>query len=128
MGILIVDDKPAMRNAVADTLAVFSVTNPLFTAADGRKAVELFREHMDQIDLVLLDMEMPSMDGTATLRQLRALNPQIKVIILSGLSRAQVYIRLGSIPVEGVLHKPFKVRPFLDLVSGALDQPSPVPA
>ena len=56
----------------------------VLTAADGLEGVAMFCKHLDQIDLVLLDLNMPKMSGHEVLRQLLALRPLLKVLIFSG--------------------------------------------
>ena len=58
----------------------------VITADSGRMAVELFGRHRQQIDVVILDMIMPDMNGSQTFDELKALQPDIKVILSSGYS------------------------------------------
>ncbi len=55
-------------------------------ASDGTEAVALYAQHKDEIDLVLTDLMMPFLDGKGMIRAIRRLNPQIKVVITSGLN------------------------------------------
>ena len=61
----------------------------MLTASDGTEAVALFAQHRDDIDLVLTDMEMPHLDGPATINALRRLNPEIRIIAASGYSEKE---------------------------------------
>jgi CheY-like chemotaxis protein len=62
----------------------------VLSAKDGVEAMEVFRQHQDEICLVLCDLTMPRMDGWETLTALRLLAPGIPVILSSGYSEAQV--------------------------------------
>jgi len=65
----------------------------VIAAADGREAVELFAQHRDRVRLGGLDMTMPHLDGEACFRELRRLDPNIKVIMTSGYNEQDVISR-----------------------------------
>src|SRR5262249_59047688 len=74
-GILVVDDDETVRDVVnawmrQDGFAVWLV-------ASGREALDLYRRHREDIDVVLLDVQMPGLDGPQTLAAHRDLNPQL---------------------------------------------------
>ena len=79
--VLIVDDDRAILNLLA------SVLEGLYTvieAADGREAVERFRDHEEEIHVVLLDLGMPEMSGYETLAQMQVVDPDVKIIVITG--------------------------------------------
>jgi two-component system chemotaxis response regulator CheB len=82
--ILIVDDAAAFRRAVAEELSNDSALEVVGTAANGRVALA----KMPQVcpDIVILDVEMPEMDGLATLRELRKTYPRLPIIMFSALT------------------------------------------
>ena len=80
--ILVVDDEPVLRQVAARLLEKLGYL--VIQAADGAKAVEIFRELGGEINLVLMDMIMPGMNGIQTIEHLRALNPAVPVILCSG--------------------------------------------
>lgn len=81
-GILVLDDEELVRSLLRTSLqgSGFKV----WLAATGREAIKLYREHLAAIDLVLLDVQMPDLDGPDTLVALRAINPQVKCCFLTG--------------------------------------------
>src|SRR2546422_6496534 len=81
--VLVVDDEATIREITKATLEAHGYR--IVTAADGAEALALYAQHRDQIRLVLTDMMMPVMDGPATIRALRNLDPQIPIIAASGL-------------------------------------------
>jgi PAS domain S-box-containing protein len=85
--ILVIDDERPVREALADILELEGWT--ALTAANGREGVALFRRHQAEIALVLLDLLMPVMGGDETLAALRAIDPQVKVILSSGYDEAE---------------------------------------
>lgn len=82
--ILIVEDEKQYRDILSKKLS--SEELEVFTAEDGEKALEIIRNQ--QIDLILLDLIMPKMDGIEFIHHLRSLMKNIPIIILSNLSQA----------------------------------------
>jgi PAS domain S-box-containing protein len=113
--ILVVDDEPLLRKVAAKLLQKLGYQ--VLEAPDGETAVALVREKGAQIDLVLLDMIMPGMDGHQTLERLRALNPSLPVLMCSGYSEGE-NLRLPA----GVsfLPKPYPLETLSQQVSAAL--------
>jgi PAS domain S-box-containing protein len=81
--ILAVDDEAAVLTMTKETLETFGYR--VLTAKDGTEAVATFTEHQGEIRGVLTDMLMPLMDGPSTIRVLRKLSPELKIIAASGL-------------------------------------------
>jgi CheY-like chemotaxis protein len=80
--VLLVDDDDSVR---ASLLALLRARGArVRAAADGQEAIDLFQERCDEIDVVVLDHNMPAITGTSVLRELRAVRPDIKVVISSG--------------------------------------------
>jgi CheY-like chemotaxis protein len=86
--VLVVDDETSVREVLKTVIEVIGFT--VLDAKDGVEAVEVFRQHQDEIRLVLCDLTMPRMDGWETLAALRKLAPDIPVILSSGYSEAHV--------------------------------------
>ncbi|MCC7261339.1 MAG: PAS domain S-box protein [Candidatus Latescibacteria bacterium] len=80
--LLVIDDEQLVRRSTAQALS--DLGYQVFEAADGLQGLELFQRHGEQIALVLLDLSMPGLSGREVLRQLRAHNPQVKVIVFTG--------------------------------------------
>jgi len=112
--ILVIDDEEPIRQAVVDILA-FSGIEAL-TAANGDAGIALFRERADDIQLVLLDLSMPGMSGSQTLRELQQLAPNLPVIVSSGHERSEAIKRLGAPWKVDFLQKPYSVDTLLDSV------------
>ena len=79
--ILITDDHPVVRDGLETILGTQSDFNVVAQAADGRQAIEKVASY--QPDVVLLDLEMPEMDGVAVLQQLKKDHPQVAVIVFT---------------------------------------------
>jgi PAS domain S-box-containing protein len=113
--ILVVDDEIAIREITKVTLETYGYR--ALTAADGTEAVALYAQHKDEIRVVLTDLMMPYMDGPATIRALRKMNPQIKIIASSGLAENVRAVEAGHIGVETFLPKPYTAEKLLSALA-----------
>jgi PAS domain S-box-containing protein len=112
--ILVVDDEAPIRSVIQATLEAHHYT--VLIASDGREAIALYAEHNDKINLVLLDMMMPSMDGQTTIRALKRIDPEVKIIAVSGLSsNKEIALKAGA---KGFLQKPYTNQDLVDLIDG----------
>ena len=136
--ILVVDDEAAARVLA---FRVFSEAGyDVITVQSGFECLEHFRKRPYWFDLILLDLSMPFMDGEETFKRLRALNPQVVVLLSTGfLAQGQERIdRMMAAGMAGIIRKPhrpdellFKVRLTLERVKisrigAAADLASPV--
>jgi DNA-binding NarL/FixJ family response regulator len=79
--VLIVDDQPRARKSLKALLSTWPQVGEMYEASDGREALQLVKEL--QPDVVLMDVRMPEVDGLKATVQIKALWPQVKVILLS---------------------------------------------
>ncbi|MGY8825813.1 MAG: response regulator [Candidatus Latescibacterota bacterium] len=107
------DDEKAVRDMLFMVLARFNYQ--VLIAAGGLEGMELYREHAECIDLVLLDLSMPRMSGLEVLVELQALKPDIRVAILTGFS--DDHPELAGIEL---IYKPFRINELLELVDRLL--------
>lgn len=77
-------------------------------AVNGTEAVDLYKQHFDEIACVLLDLTMPHMDGEETFRELRALDPGVRVIMTSGYNEQDVTQRFAGKGLAGFIQKPYQ--------------------
>ena len=119
--ILVVDDEAAIRNLALKALSRFGYE--VFSARDGREAIEVFQAHADQIDAVLLDMSMPVLGGKQALEALRALRPSVPVVLMSGYSEEEVLGDFASGPRLVFLRKPFSIAALSEAVRSVMPAP-----
>lgn len=105
--ILLVDDEAVIMDVTRDILEALGYH--VLTAAGGRKAVKMYAEAAGRIDLVILDMIMPEMGGGETFDRLKAINPEIKVILSSGYSLNSQARTIMDKGVQAFLQKPFRI-------------------
>lgn len=112
--VLVVDDEAAFREITRHTLEAFGYH--VLLATDGAHAVALYAEHAAVIAMVVTDLSMPVMDGVALVRALKAANPDVAILAVSGSSDATASLgaRDAAIPV---LTKPFTREALLRAVS-----------
>jgi CheY-like chemotaxis protein len=104
--ILLVDDEPAVRASTAAMLN--ELGHEVVEAEDGLQALELYQGRLKEFTLVLLDLTMPRMSGHETLRELRKLNPDVKVILCSGYHEQEALREIRRDDLIGFLQKPFR--------------------
>jgi CheY-like chemotaxis protein len=91
-------------------------------AMDGDDALDLYRRHRDEIDLVLLDVEMPGLDGPHTLEALQRLNPHVVACFMSGDSSMYTEEELLGRGPAWVLRKPFRPDEVADFLQQILSR------
>jgi signal transduction histidine kinase/CheY-like chemotaxis protein len=106
--ILVVDDEPHVRQVCRRILERLGFQ--VVTAVDGQQALDLFGEQPDLFLCVLLDLTMPGMDGVATFRQLKRLQPDVKVILFSGYDESEAIRLFTGEGLAGFIQKPFGVQ------------------
>jgi PAS domain S-box-containing protein len=112
--ILIVDDEDSIRNS--NKFSLSSYNYKVMTANDGIEAVSVYAQHQHEISLVLMDVEMPSMDGIRAIQVLCKINPRIKIIAMSGLVSNRDRIQEIGLCVSVFLLKPYSLKQLLEAV------------
>src|ERR1043166_6401177 len=122
--ILVVDDEIAIREITTQILQNYGYY--VVSAKNGEEALVAFGQHRSVIKAAIIDMAMPLMDGPATIRALQRLNPQLKIIAISGMSdnaRAAAIAANGTI---SFLEKPFTTEKLLTFLKAILESTPPV--
>jgi two-component system, cell cycle sensor histidine kinase and response regulator CckA len=114
--ILVVDDEAAIRSILTQTLEACGYR--VIAANDGPQAVSLCARSPGKFRLLITDMDMPIMDGAATIMAIRALDPQIKVIATSGTRSVLATMALRE--SQAFLAKPYSSDQVLHLVHAVL--------
>ncbi|MBT0663613.1 response regulator [Geobacter pelophilus] len=104
--VLLVDDEETVRDIGSEMLQELGFK--VVTATDGQEALDIYASRPD-IVLVLLDLTMPHMDGEQCFRELRLLNPNVRVVISSGYSELEVTQKFAGKGLAGFVQKPYRL-------------------
>jgi two-component system, chemotaxis family, protein-glutamate methylesterase/glutaminase len=112
--ILVVDDSVITRSLICRWLESDHALHVVGTAADGRAAIQMLSRH--RVDVILLDIEMPVLDGLSALPELLRTQPDVKIIMASSLTRRNAQITLRALELGAVdyLTKPSGSQVVLD--------------
>ncbi|MBE9155856.1 response regulator [Nodosilinea sp. LEGE 06152] len=117
--ILVVDDEPPVCEVTKASLEAYNYR--VLTACDGLDAIALYAQHQSDIQLVIMDMMMPSLDGATTFRVLQKINPQVQAVAVSGLPYHNAKLTsIASLKVQGFLPKPYTIEELIKVVHTAL--------
>jgi CheY-like chemotaxis protein len=105
--ILLADDEPAVL-MLAERLLGQSGYRVL-TVRDGEEALAVYRRHADEIALVITDLRMPKLDGLELLRQLKQLNQDVKVLVVTGSPVSELAAAAMAEGAEEMLAKPYHI-------------------
>ncbi len=105
--VLIVDDEYNIRSIMKEIMEMNGFR--VFTAGNGEEGVDIVRKHKGQIDLVILDMVMPIMDGRTAFLEMKKIDPDQKILIISGYSRREDLDEILQKGAVGFMRKPFQV-------------------
>jgi PAS domain S-box-containing protein len=116
--VLIVDDEEIVRVTAKHTLERYGYR--ILVANNGVTALEAYRDQLERIGLVLLDLTMPMMSGEETLRRLQILNPNVKVLLSSGYNEIEAVERFAGKGLAGFIQKPYTATGLAEKVREAL--------
>ncbi|HSU80247.1 MAG TPA: response regulator [Candidatus Angelobacter sp.] len=116
--ILVVDDAAFMRMMIKDIL-VKNGFEVVAEASDGQEALEKYREHRP--DLVTMDITMPEMDGITSLKKIKEIDPQAKVIMCSAMGQQAMVIDAIQAGAKDFLVKPFQNERVIEAIKKTLD-------
>lgn len=116
--VLLVDDDELVRKMTCRSLEHLGCT--VFAVASGLEAVALYTQKSASIDLVLLDMTMPGMNGLETLIALREVDPSVRAIVASGLDAEGVRLECAHVGMAAVLQKPYRAHELYEAILSVL--------
>jgi signal transduction histidine kinase len=118
--ILLSEDEGAVRALTKRVLEYVGYT--VLETSTGQQAVECYRKHTQEIDLVLLDVVMPELGGKDAFDQIRAVNPQARVLLCSGYAPESVSLDLSEGSGIEFISKPYESQALLKKIRAILDQ------
>lgn len=105
--VLVVDDEEVVREIAVDMLATLGIS--ALTATDGQEGLDVFQANIGKIDLVILDIEMPALSGEKVFAHMRAIDPEIKILVASGYSKEYLEKTVFRSKIEHFMAKPFQL-------------------
>lgn len=115
--VLVIDDEEQVREAATHTLEYYGYK--VLAAPDGRSGIEVFERFQNEVKLVLLDLTMPGLSGEETLRALRAIRPDVRIVLSSGFSEREALRKFSRQSLSGFLQKPYTASMLADMVRAA---------
>jgi len=109
--VLLIDDEEMIRDITSEMLQYLGYR--CLTAADGSQGIDLYRANQKEIDLVILDVEMPGLPGDKVFTKLKEIEPGTQVIICSGYSREYLENRVFRRKLDHFIAKPFQIQTLL---------------
>jgi two-component system cell cycle sensor histidine kinase/response regulator CckA len=106
--VLFVDDEEEIVKVSKALLEIMGYR--VFTASNGQEALHVYQQRKDDIDIVLLDMIMPGMNGNHVYEKLKAINEDVRVLLLSGYSKDRETTAILASRCDGFIQKPFKIQ------------------
>ena len=116
--ILLVDDEEYIR--MTEKLLLEDMGYRVLLASDGREAVEIFQKNHENIDIVIMDMMMPEMDGYEACQKMKEIDTNCKVIITSGFTDNTPLGESSQAEVAGFIRKPYKISELSQLIAQIL--------
>ncbi len=117
--VLVIDDEDMMRTTAGGMLQKLGYR--VLTASNGVEGLRCYRESSDRIDLVILDMIMPEMNGRDCFMALKKLNPEARVILSSGFTREEDMAAMKELGLKGFIRKPFRTAELSQVIHQALN-------
>ena len=121
--ILIVDDESRMRKLIKDFLIQKNFN--ILEAEDGEKALKVYEENKEKIDLILLDVMMPKLDGWSVLRNIRQENKKLPIVMLTARAEEQDELFGFELGVDEYITKPFSPKILVARVESILKRSKP---
>jgi two-component system cell cycle sensor histidine kinase/response regulator CckA len=118
--IMVVDDEASVLDITRQTLRAFGYQ--VVTAEDGAQAVGVYAMRREEVAVVLTDMMMPVMEGSALIIALQRINPKVRIIAASGLNVNNSVARVTSAGVKDFLAKPYTADALLNMLKRVLSE------
>jgi excisionase family DNA binding protein len=119
--ILVVDDEPAIRELMVGALA--TQTRKVLTAGSGKEAMEILTGSGSAVDLVILDLVMPGMNGVDTFREIHSVRPALPVMIVTGYPDSELMAQALEIGSFTMISKPVDLAQFQKMVARIVGRP-----
>lgn len=117
--VLVVEDEQLMRRLLERILS--SRDTSVMLAADGQEAIDIYRDHKGEINVVLLDLGLPKVSGWEVFNNLRQQNPDVCIVVASGYMEPDVKSRMHDAGVEHFIEKPYRLDQLVETLYGVME-------
>lgn len=104
--VLVAEDEQWLRDLYRDYFTKYFPTTEVLIACDGEEALDIFRKRHEELDLLLLDVMMPKMDGLRAFKEMKKIKPETKIIFVSGYAESEFIANLRKTGGVGFVQKP----------------------
>jgi two-component system, cell cycle sensor histidine kinase and response regulator CckA len=118
--VLVVEDEQLMRRLLERILS--SQDTSVLLAADGQEALDIYRDHRGEINVVLLDLGLPKISGWEVFNYLKQQNPDLCIVVASGYMEPDVKSRMHDAGVEHFIEKPYRLDQLVQTLYGVMEQ------
>jgi len=115
-----VDDEAVIRDTVKSFLEDSGYE--VVVAENGMVGLDIFKKMHHELDLVIMDMMMPEMNGEDCFNAMKSIDPAARIIISSGFTRDADIERIKNKGLIGIMRKPFRLSELIEIVSKAIHQ------
>jgi two-component system chemotaxis response regulator CheY len=115
MAIMIVDDSEVVRSVVKKSLSLYGY-HEIMEAEDGEDALQKIKKGPGKVELFVLDVNMPKMDGITLVGEIRKLNPSTPIIMLTTETDKSKMLHAKTLGATGWVIKPFESEKFIKVV------------
>ncbi|HVH91973.1 MAG TPA: response regulator [Candidatus Acidoferrum sp.] len=119
--ILIVEDEQVMLRVVEKVLLQHGYQ--VLVASDGEEAIEVYRRHKLEIDVVLLDVDLPKLTGWDVLLKMKEENPDVRVVIATGFLEPKMKTEMSRVTVKHFVDKPYMLDEVVETLQSLIDAP-----
>jgi len=116
--VLYCEDEEELRRITGDVLKNF--TKKVYLASDGRKGLNLFKEHQEDIDLIITDVNMPEMTGLEMAEQIKAINSNIPIIVATAFSNSNYLLDAINLGIDRYILKPINIHKLFEVIKQSL--------
>jgi len=116
--VLYCEDETDLRMVTGDVIKQF--TKEVFLAEDGKKGLELFKEHANKIDLIITDVNMPEMNGLEMAREIKAINHNIPIIVATAFSNSSYLLEAIDLGIDKYVLKPIDIKKLFSVMKQSL--------
>ncbi len=116
--VLYCEDEQYLRDVTKGILESF--TKQQFIAEDGEVGFNLFLENQDTIDLIITDVNMPKMNGLEMAKKIKAINPNIPIIVATAFSNSEYLLEAIELGIDKYVLKPINIKKLLDTMKQSL--------